>query len=343
MSNVQGRFELLRREMVDDGWARRAPCGEAPPRTQVSIDPVRQIITRNRSPDVPFEQSINPYRGCEHGCVYCFARPTHTYLGLSAGLDFETKLFARPDAPERLRRELARPGYRCQVIAMGTNTDPYQPVEKRWKVTRGILEVLAEHDHPVSIVTKSALVERDIDLLAPMAEKNLAQVMVSVTSLDRELSRRLEPRAANPYRRIETIRRLNEAGIPTGVLVAPVIPALTDSYMERILESCAAAGACSAGYLVLRLPHEVKALFRQWLEVNAPQRGAHVMSVLQAMRGGRDNDPRFGVRQRGLGAFAQLIATRFRVAARRLGLDRSMPLSETGLFTPPGPVQGKLF
>jgi len=336
LSNAEGRYEALRREEVDDGWSPEGP--ESPGRipTRVSEDRSRTVIARNDSPDIPFEQSINPYRGCEHGCIYCYARPTHAYLGLSPGMDFETRLFAKPDAPSLLRRELARPGYRCRLIALGTNTDPYQPVEKGRGITRGILEVLAEHDHPVSITTKSALVERDLDILAPMARRGLVQVHLSITTLDGNLARSLEPRAAAPGRRLRTVRALADAGVPVGVMVAPVIPALTDAELERIVEAAAGAGATGAGYILLRLPLEVAGLFEEWLREHVPLKADHVLSVIRQSRGGRDYDPAFGRRMRGTGVFADLLARRFAAAARRHGLDRPMPEPDPTRFRVPG-------
>ncbi|MEW6613151.1 MAG: PA0069 family radical SAM protein [Pseudomonadota bacterium] len=340
-SNPDGRYESRTRAALDDGWG--SLDAEAPPlRTTVAMDAARTVITYNRSPDIPFDRSINPYRGCEHGCVYCFARPTHAYLGLSPGLDFESRLFAKPDAAALLAGELRRPGYRCQPIAMGTNTDPYQPVEQRWRITRQLLELLAACRHPVSIVTKSALIERDLDLLAPMAADGLAEVFISVTTLDRALARRLEPRAAAPQRRLDTLRALSAAGIPTGVLVAPVIPALTDAELEAILQACAEAGARSAAYVLLRLPLEVKALFREWLQMHAPLKAGHVMQLLREARGGRDNDPRFGERMRGNGAYADMLRQRFRLACRRLGLNRTAIELDTGQFRPPPRDDGQM-
>jgi DNA repair photolyase len=334
--NPEGRFETASREAFDDGW------GDLPeePRqvaTTVTTEHVRSIISRNDSPDIPFTQSVNPYRGCEHGCVYCYARPTHAYLNLSPGLDFETRLFAKVNAAERLREELARPGYRCDPIALGANTDPYQPAEREWGITRQVLEVLAQCEHPLTITTKSALVERDLGLLAPLAAKNLVRVHVSVTTLDHELARRLEPRASAPRRRIAAIRRLAEAGIPTSVFVAPVIPFLTDSELESVLEAGHQAGAQGAGYVLLRLPHEVKDLFKAWLEHHVPLKAAHIMSLVRQMRGGAENDPHFGTRMTGEGVFAQLIAKRFRVACERLGLTRERHHElDCSRFRPPG-------
>ncbi len=333
-SNPQARFESLRHGAEDDGWT--TADAEAPAlQTIVSVERARSVITRNRSPDIPFSQSVNPYRGCEHGCVYCYARPTHAYLGLSAGLDFESRLYAKDNAVQVLREELSRPGYRCEVIALGTNTDPYQPIERRWRITRSLLELLAECNHPCTIVTKSALVERDLDLLARMAAKRLVKVFVSVTSLDRVLARRMEPRAAAPQRRLAALAALAAAGVPTGVLVAPLIPALNDTDLERILDAARAAGCREAGYGLLRLPHEVRDLFEEWLVRHYPLRAAHVLSLLRQARGGKDDDPRFGSRMRGEGALADLIERRFDGACRRLGLQRRDLDLDTSSFRPP--------
>jgi len=333
--NVEGRFERHAREAYDDGWDREEEVTRL--ETHVTEERVKSIISRNDSPDIPFSQSINPYRGCEHGCIYCYARPSHAYLGLSPGLDFESRLFAKTNAAEVLREELARPSYRCELIALGANTDPYQPIEREYRITRSILEVLAECRHPVGIVTKSALVERDIDLLAPMAERKLAEVFVSVNSLDREIGRKLEPRCSAPTRRLEAIRRLSAAGIPVGVLVAPTIPFLTDDQLERVLEAAWEAGARRASYILLRLPYEIKDLFRAWLEHHFPLKAAHVMSRVHAMREGRDNDPNFGTRMRGTGEYAELLRARFQVACRRLGFDagRRYRALDVSLFRPP--------
>jgi DNA repair photolyase len=334
-SNLEGRYESVQREAVDDGWAREA--ADLPPlRTEVTRETAKSIIARNESPDIPFDQSINPYRGCEHGCVYCYSRPTHAYLGLSPGLDFETRIFAKTNAAELLRNELAAPGYRPSAIALGANTDPYQPVERDLRITRSILEVLAECEHPFTIVTKNALVERDIDLVAPMAAKRMARAYLSVTNLDTDLARKLEPRASAPYRRLEAIRRLADAGIPVGVLVAPLIPFVTDRYIEEILERAREAGATAAGYILLRLPHEVAPLFKEWLATHYPLKAEHVMSLVRQMRGGRDYESGFGVRQTGSGNFAELIGKRFDLACQRLGLNRRgrEPL-DTARFRPP--------
>ncbi|WP_327205996.1 PA0069 family radical SAM protein [Rhizobium beringeri] len=331
--NPTGRFEALQRETVDDGWQ---TWEELPPfKTEVQVEKPRTAITRNESPDLSFDRSINPYRGCEHGCIYCFARPTHAYMGLSAGLDFETKLFAKPDAAKLLERELAKPGYKVRAIAIGTNTDPYQPIEKEWRIMRGILEVLNKANHPVSIVTKSGMILRDLDILQEMAAKNLVRVGISVTTLDRKLARTMEPRAATPPRRLETIRTLAEAGIQTAVMAAPLIPALNDHELERILESAKAAGAAEASYVILRLPLEVSPLFRDWLLQHYPDRYRHVMSLVRSMRGGKDYDAEFGKRMKGAGPYAWQIARRFEMAARRFGLTRrSVPLRDD-LFVPP--------
>ncbi|AKI01541.1 DNA repair photolyase [Hoeflea sp. IMCC20628] len=331
--NMSGRFEISNREVFDDGWSSLEDL--APFKTEVQIEKPRTIITKNQSPDLSFDRSINPYRGCEHGCVYCFARPTHAYMGLSAGVDFEAKLFAKPDAPRLLERELSKPGYKVQPIAIGTNTDPYQPVEKQWRITRQLLEVLEAAGHPVGIVTKSALVVRDIDILSRMASKGLARVALSVTTLDRKLARTLEPRASTPEKRLETIRALSEAGIPVSVMAAPVIPGLNDHEIERILDSAKAAGADAAGYVMLRLPIEVSPLFRDWLLRHYPDRYRHVMSLVRSMRGGKDYDAEFGTRMRGTGPYAWQIGRRFELTAKRLGLNlRKSPL-RIDHFVPP--------
>jgi DNA repair photolyase len=334
-TNTDGRFEPYRHEAIDDGWgALDEPVERIA--TTVEVDTARTVIARNDSPDIPFDQSINPYRGCEHGCIYCYARPSHAYLGLSPGLDFETRLFAKRDAAERLKAELRAPGYRVSPIALGVNTDAYQPTERRLRVTRSILEVLAACDHPVTLITKSALIERDIDLLAPMAKKNLVRAFVSVTTLKRELARRLEPRASAPQRRLEALKALSDAGIPAGVMVAPVIPVLTDSEMETILQAAREVGVQSARYVLLRLPHEVKHLFKEWLVTHAPMAAEHVMSRVREARGGKENDPNFGSRMVGDGAYAEMIKKRFRLACRRLGLnERERADLNTTLFRPP--------
>jgi len=331
--NPSGRFEPQQREAFDDGWQ---SWEELPPfKTEVQVEKPRTAITRNESPDIPFDRSINPYRGCEHGCIYCFARPTHAYMGLSAGLDFESKLFAKPDAAKLLERELAKPGYKPRVIAIGTNTDPYQPIEKEWRIMRQILEVLNRANHPVAIVTKSALIMRDIDILQEMAAKNLVRVGLSVTTLDRTLARAMEPRAATPPRRLEAIQALSEAGIRTSIMVAPIIPALNDHEIERILDAGKAAGALEASYVILRLPLEVSPLFRDWLLQQYPDRYRHVMSLIRSMRGGKDYDAEFGKRMRGAGPYAWQISRRFEMATRRLDLTRRNIALRDDLFVPP--------
>lgn len=345
-SNPEGRFESVRHQAEDDGW-QSALLEERPrPRTEVTEERARSVISRNDSPDIGFSQAINPYRGCEHGCIYCYARPSHSYLNLSPGLDFETRLRAKGNLAEVLRAELAKPGYRVSPINIGSNTDPYQPVEKRWRLTRAALELLAQCRHPCTIVTKNALVERDLDVLLPMARERLVQVFVSVNSLDNLLAAKLEPRASAPHRRIQAIGALAAAGVPVGVLVAPMIPALNDRDMEAILEQAYAAGARCAGYTVLRLPYELKTLFREWLALHAPQRAQHVMSLVQQMNGGRDYDSDFATRMRGQGVFAQLLRRRFEVACRKHGYGRARDLQlDTTRFVPPREAspQGVLF
>jgi DNA repair photolyase len=303
--------------------------------TVVTPDATRSILARNDSPDVPFDVSINPYRGCEHGCIYCFARPTHAYLGLSPGLDFETRIFSKPKAAELLREELAKRSYVCQAIALGANTDPYQPVERELGITRSILEVLSEHEHPVSIVTKSQLVLRDRDILAPMAKKNLASVFVSITTLDPDLARRMEPRASTPEKRLETLRGLRAEGIPCGVLASPMIPALNDSELERILKEASLAGAETAGYVLLRLPLELKDLFSEWLQTHYPTKAKHVEALVRETRGGAMYQSEFGTRMRGTGAYAELLERRFRAARAKYGLDRPRPPLDTSRFRRP--------
>jgi DNA repair photolyase len=346
-SNPEGRFETIRHHAEDDGWQHAVLDEDAPrPRTEVTEEHARSVITHNDSPDIHFSQAMNPYRGCEHGCVYCFARPSHSYLNLSPGLDFETKLRAKTNFAEVLRTELAKPGYVVNPINIGSNTDPYQPIEKRWRLTRAALEVLAECHHPCTIVTKNALVERDLDILVPMARERLVQVLVSVSSLDNHLAAKLEPRASAPHRRLKAIRTLAEAGVPVGVLVAPIIPALNDNDMEAVIEQAADAGASCAGYTVLRLPFELKALFREWLALHAPQRAAHVMSLVQQMHHGRDYDSNFATRMKGDGVFAQLLRRRFEIACRRHRLGRTRELAmDTSRFVPPRKPspQGELF
>lgn len=333
-TNVVGRFEALKRIGFDDGWARSDD--ELPPlKTHVTAEIARTIIARNTSPDISFDRSINPYRGCEHGCSYCYARPTHAYMGLSAGLDFETRLFAKTNAAELLRKELGAKGYEAATIALGANTDPYQPVERQYRITRAVLEVLNETNHPVGIVTKSALVTRDIDILKPMAEKGLVKVALSLTTLDHKLSRKLEPRAATPGRRLQALEMLSAAGIPTVVMTAPVIPAINDMDIEKLLGAAQAAGAREAGYVLLRLPHELKDLFREWLEREFPDRAKHVMNLVRDTRGGRDNDPEFGARMSGRGPYAWQIGRRFELACKRLGLNRQKQKLRADLFTRP--------
>ncbi len=337
ISNASGRFEPQRREAVDDGWSTPAEEAEPPPalRTTLSIDRARQIITRNDSPDIGFDRSINPYRGCEHGCVYCFARPSHAYLGLSPGLDFETRLFAKPDAAALLRAELARPGYKPRAIALGTNTDPYQPVERRSAITRQILEVLAETHHPVTIVTKSDLVLRDLDILQRLAAEKLVSVSLSITTLDRQLARTMEPRASAPAKRLAAVRALAKAGVPVGVMTAPLIPAINDHEIEALLEAAAKAGAHHAGYVLVRLPLEIKELFEEWLTTHFPDRKKRVLDLIRQTRGGQLYDSRFGWRQAGQGPYAELIGKRFRAAQRRLGLGETQRQPDASRFTPP--------
>jgi DNA repair photolyase len=341
VSNEAGRYEPQRRVGWDDGWG---TLDEAPPalRTTLQKDASRSVITRNQSPDIGFDRSINPYRGCEHGCVYCFARPTHAWLGLSPGLDFESRIFIKPDAPDLLAKELRRKSYDCKPIALGTNTDPYQPAEVKLGITRSLLEVLEAFNHPVTIVTKSNLVLRDGDILARMAEKKLAKVAVSVTTLDRVLARRMEPRAPTPERRLAAIAGLAKLGIPTAVMTAPLIPALNDMEMEEILRAAAAAGAGEAGYVLLRLPLEVKALWREWLEEHYPDRAARIMRHVREARGGRDYDARFHQRKTGNGPYADLLAQRFELACRRLGLNRRDFALATDAFAVPPEISAQM-
>ncbi len=335
LSNPVGRFERTHLEAVYDGWyTEEQPDSIA---TVLEPDRARGIISTNDSPDIPFEQSINPYRGCSHGCVYCYARPSHAFMGLSSGLDFETRLFYKADAGRVLEQELARPGYVCKPITLGANTDPYQPDERNMKVTRSIVEVLARTRHPLSIITKGALILRDLDLLTDLARDDLVSVAVSITTLDNDTKRVMEPRAASPQARLRAVRELNEAGVPTGVMVAPVVPAITDQEMEAILEASAEAGARWAAYVLLRLPYEIKDLFQEWLLQHFPDRAAHVMSLIRDMRGGRENDPNFGSRMRGTGPIAELLRNRFKIACRRLHLNsggRELP-QPTHLFRAP--------
>ena len=337
--NLNGRFDIEKLSPFDDGWD-TIEQESARPVTRIFPDRARSVISSNDSPDINFSLSINPYRGCEHGCSYCFARPSHAYLGLSPGLDFETKIFAKKDAVECLRRELAKKSYRPSPIALGINTDGWQPIERKLGHTRALLEVLSEHNHPVSVVTKSALIERDLDLLAPMAEKHLASAAVSITTLDPELSRRLEPRAASPARRLQTVAALAQAGIQTTVLVAPIIPALNDSEIESLLEGARDAGATGAGYMLLRLPHELREIFPAWLREHVPERAEHILNLLRQMRGGDLYDARFGVRGRGQGPLADMLAARFKLARKKFGLDRKERRYQlrTDLFSvPQGP------
>ena len=345
-SRVAGRFAVTEAVGSDDGWGSvYEDLADTPnPATRVREEQARTVISRNDSPDIGFSQSVNPYRGCEHGCVYCFARPSHSYLDLSPGLDFETRLFAKTNAAERLRHELAKPSYRPAPIALGINTDAYQPIERRYRVTRQVLEVLAECRHPVSFVTKSALIERDVDVLSDLARDRLVTVYFSVTTLDNRLASRMEPRATAPHRKLKAMRALHDAGVPVGVMVAPVVPMITDSELEHILEAAHDAGARAAGYVLLRLPHELKQVWREWLELHYPERAAHVMSLIRQMRGGQDYDANFGTRMRGQGPFADLIAQRFARAHRRLGYGRLPPLDCSHFIAPRKPSpQGALF
>jgi len=336
VSNPVGRFESIRTEAQDDGWGMlEEPL--PPVHTTVQVDASRSIISRNDSPDIPFTQSINPYRGCEHGCVYCYARPSHAYLNLSPGLDFETKLFYKPDAIKQLKAELAAKSYECSPIALGANTDPYQPIEREYRVTRQILETLSDCNHPATIVTKgAAIIERDIELLASMAKRNLVAVYISVTTLDKNLKRTLEPRAASPAARLAIIRKLADAQVPVGILMAPVIPVLTDHELENIVAAAAQAGATTASYVMLRLPYEVNPLFQEWLQTHEPLKAEHVMSRMRELRGGKDYDSRFGVRQKGEGVFADLFRKRFELACRKHGLNKAgRKQLDTSKFVPP--------
>ncbi|MFK4824219.1 PA0069 family radical SAM protein [Paenochrobactrum sp. BZR 588] len=330
--NPSSRFEQYSRADFDDGWQSFEEL--EPFKTEVQVEKPRTIITRNDSPDLGFDRSINPYRGCEHGCIYCFARPTHSYMGLSAGLDFEAKLFAKPDAPHLLQRELSKAGYIPRTIAIGSNTDPYQPIEKKWRIMRGLLEVLEDAQHPVAIVTKSGLITRDIDILSRMAQKGLVKVALSVTTMDAKLSRTMEPRAATPTLRLQTMRELAQAGIPVSAMLGPVIPGINDHEIERILDAAAAAGAEEAGYVLLRLPLEVAPLFKEWLLRNYPDKYRHVLSLLRSMRGGKDYDAEWGKRMRGEGPYAWQIGRRFEIAAKKLGLNTSKKRLRSDLFSP---------
>jgi len=338
-SFLQGRFESVARENFDDGWTpeEREPVEL---KTSVTIERARSIVSHNDSPDVGFDQSINPYRGCEHGCIYCYARPSHAYLELSPGLDFETKLYAKTNAAEVLRETLAKPGYVPSPIALGANTDCYQPIERKYKITRQILEVLNECNHPVTMVTKSALIERDLDLLKNLASRNLVKVFVSIGTLDRTLARKLEPRAASPQRRLDVLKALAKNEVPCGVMVAALIPALNDKTLEHVLEEASKAGALEAAYVIMRLPNELKTLFKEWLAEHYPERAEHVISIVHQLRGGKDNDPRFGTRMTGTGNFAELIEKRFDIACRRFrlnghGAGRRPAELDCTRFTPP--------
>jgi DNA repair photolyase len=345
LNGESARFGLPQ-TLADGDWldAREGVDGAAPPlRTTVTVEHPRTIITRNQSPDVPFDRSINPYRGCEHGCIYCFARPSHAYLDLSPGLDFESRLFAKPDAAALLRAELAKPGYEVRPMALGTNTDPYQPIEAEWRVTRGIMEVLHEHDHPVTITTKSDRVVRDLDLLGPMSAKGLAAVCVSVTSLDRRVAMTLEPRAPSPERRLTAVRRLADAGVPVWVSISPVVPAITDGEMEALVARAAEAGARGCFFIPVRLPHEVAPLFRAWLDTHYPERAGKVMAIIRSLRDGRDNDPDFFTRMQGSGPWAALLKARFHRAVRAHGLNAERMQLRCDLFRPPRGPQGELF
>ncbi len=334
ISNAAGRYESAGRVAVDDGWD-NLDLPSPPIKTQMIKDSTRTIIARNSSPDISFDRSINPYRGCEHGCTYCFARPTHAYLGMSPGLDFESKIFYKPEAAGLLEKELRAPGYNCRTMAMGTNTDPYQPAERQYKITRSILEVLARFNHPIGFVTKSALITRDIDILAPMAAQNLAKVAISVTTLDAQLARKMEPRASTPARRIEALRQLSAAGIPTAVMFAPLIPGLNDHELESVLAAAKDAGVTSAGYVLLRLPLEVKDLFQEWLAAEVPERASRVMSLIRATRNGKDYDPAWQKRQRGEGPIAEAAAARFQLARKRFGFNKDRRPLDTSKFKPP--------
>lgn len=343
LSNPDNRFAEHDREVFDDGWG-TLDEPVSPLRTEVFVDTSKSLITYNDSPDIPFDRSINPYRGCEHGCVYCYARPSHAYLGLSPGLDFESRIFYKPDAADLLRRELSRPGYRCAPIALGVNTDAYQPVERKLGITRAVIEVLSEFNHPFSIVTKSALIERDIDLLADAAKRNLVHVAITLTTLERGLARTMEPRAAAPERRLQTMARLHAAGVPVSVSVSPIAPFLNDHELEGILRAAREAGACDASYVLLRLPHEVKALFRDWLEVHHPLKAGRVMNRIRDCRGGKEYDSRFGTRMRGVGEYADLIKRRFDLTYKKLGYPGFGAPPQCGRFkVPQQPEQFGLF
>jgi DNA repair photolyase len=343
ITNPANRYHSDHNQAINDGWDLDDEPAPAL-KTTVTTDNSKTIINRVKSPDLPFDRTINPYRGCEHGCIYCYARPSHAYLDLSPGLDFESRLIAKPHAADLLRKELNKPRYQCQPIALGTNTDPYQPIDKEWQITRQILEVLREYKHPVSIVTKASLIERDLDILTDMAKQNLALVFISISSLDRSLTRAMEPRAAAPQRRLKTIQTLTEAGIPVGVLVAPIIPFLNDAEMETVLTSCQQAGAISADYVMLRLPQEVEILFQEWLQIHYPQKANRILQRIRDLRSGKLNDSTFGQRMRGQGQYADLIAQRFRLACKRLRLNKSDHQLDSSQFKPPNmPEQMELF
>lgn len=339
-NKVGSRYLATTKEKVNDGWDMEE---DLPPlATTVTVEHPLTIISRNQSPDIPFDASINPYRGCEHGCIYCYARPTHAYMDLSPGIDFETRLFAKPDAAKLLRAEISKRNYQCTPIAFGSNTDPYQPIEREWQITRQLLEVLHETSHPLTIVTKSSLVERDLDILTEMARNNLVQVFISITTFDNELARKMEPRATAPRRRLQTIACLKQAGIPVGVMFAPIIPVLNDSEIEAVLTQAAEAGAITAGYVMLRLPHEVKLLFREWLQTHYPLKAGHVMNRIMDIRSGKDNDPQFMSRMRGTGIYAAIIDQRFRKICERLGLNRSRIQLDTTRFQRPGKQKSQM-
>jgi len=345
--NPEGRFEIHNREAVDDGWFQPPPeDDDRRPKTVIAIEHAKSVISRHNSPDVGFAQSINPYRGCSHGCPYCFARPSHAYLGLSPGLDFETRLSVKVNAAEKLREEISKPAYKCEALTIAVNTDAYQPMERDQRITRSILELCHETDHPVSIITKNALIERDLDLLAPMAARKLVNVTISITTLDHSIARHMEPRASAPLRRLQAVKRLSEAGIPVNVNIAPVVPFITDHELENIMEAAAQNGAKSAYYNLVRLPWEVKDIFRAWLEARFPLKAAHVMSRIHEMREGRDNDPNFGTRMTGTGLLAELLRQRYQKALKRFGLnEREMDFDlDTTIFRPPQRNgQGSLF
>ena len=345
LNRESNRFHLPERAADGDWLDDREQLDGAPPalRTTVTVERARSIISRNTSPDIPFDRSINPYRGCEHGCIYCFARPSHAFHDLSPGLDFESRLFAKPDAPALLRAELAKRGYVARPIAFGTNTDPYQPIEREWRITRGCIEVLSETQHPLTITTKSDRVTRDLDLLAGMAAKGLVSVAMSITSLDPRIAMTLEPRAPAPLRRLAAVRALAGAGVPVYVSIAPVVPAITDHEMEHILEAAAEAGATAAFFIPVRLPWEVAPLFKAWLDAHFPDRAGKVMATIQSIRQGRENDPEFFTRMRGSGPWADLLRTRFHIACRKYGLNRERIVLRSDLFRAPRGAQGELF